>query len=131
MNSEIAVAKFQMTRPLAPGQGILDIHGSGAGRTFFTMLAATLVLFTTSAQARIACQASKPHARSYYAWREIDHRRCWYAGAPGLSKAVLYWPSAEPPSYPLPVPAVPIAVAPVPAVTLPARTAPFAERWPQ
>jgi hypothetical protein len=100
-------------------------------------IAVLLLLVTSAAEARIACQANKPHgAHDWWSWREVEHRRCWYAGAPGLGKAALYWPAAErsgpplpPRSQSLPVPAVPLAISPVPAVPLSARAIPFSERW--
>ena len=41
-----------------------------------------------------SCSATKPSGTSaYWSWREIDGRKCWYEGKPGLSKAVLEWSS--------------------------------------
>ena len=36
-----------------------------------------------------------PNARSYWSYRLIDGRKCWYEGKPMLSKSLLYWPPAR------------------------------------
>ena len=102
----------------------------------FSAAAAAVLLISSAADARIACESAKPRgAHAYYSWREIDGHRCWYVGHRSLSKAALYWPRdaerSDPRSQSLPVPAVPISVAPVPAVSRPVPITPFAERWPR
>jgi hypothetical protein len=86
------------------------------------VLAATIVLaglinggFGTAgaAEARVTeCQTSKG-LDGYWAWREIDGRRCWYQGRAGRDKRLLTWskaaPRAEPPP-PIEQPAVPIPI---------------------
>ena len=58
------------------------------------MLIAEILLFVVSpTYARIACEASPPH-HGYYAWREVDGRRC-FTSTRGMNKATLYWPPAE------------------------------------
>lgn len=48
-----------------------------------------------NAQAR-QCSAERPStARSYWSYRLIDGRKCWYEGKPMLSKSLLHWPSAR------------------------------------
>jgi hypothetical protein len=43
------------------------------------------------------CSTERPsNARSYWSYRLIDGRKCWYEGKPMMPKSVLYWPSAEP-----------------------------------
>jgi len=55
------------------------------------ILAAASLATATSAQA-IQCSAERPsNARSYWSYRLIDGRKCWYEGKPMLSKASLHW----------------------------------------
>jgi hypothetical protein len=46
-----------------------------------------------SAQA-IECQTSAQGGDSYWAWRLIEGRQCWYKGARGMDKSLLHWSSA-------------------------------------
>jgi hypothetical protein len=41
----------------------------------------------------IECQLSKGERGYHWAWREIDSRRCWYEGEPGIAKSKLHWPA--------------------------------------
>jgi len=41
----------------------------------------------------IECQLSKGARGYHWAWREIDGRRCWYEGQPGMAKSELHWPA--------------------------------------
>jgi hypothetical protein len=41
----------------------------------------------------IECQLSKDERGYHWAWREIDGRRCWYEGQPGMAKSELHWPA--------------------------------------
>jgi hypothetical protein len=41
----------------------------------------------------IECQLSKGTHGNHWAWREIDGRRCWYEGQPGMAKSELHWPA--------------------------------------
>jgi hypothetical protein len=41
----------------------------------------------------IECQLSKGTHGNHWAWREIDDRRCWYEGQPGMAKSELHWPA--------------------------------------
>lgn len=54
------------------------------------------ILFSaTSAQAK-QCSTERPsNARSYWSYRLIDGRKCWYEGKPMLSKSLLYWPTSR------------------------------------
>jgi hypothetical protein len=47
-----------------------------------------------TAQAR-QCSAERPNARSFWSYRLIDGRKCWYEGKPMLSKSLLRWPQAQ------------------------------------
>ena len=59
------------------------------------ILAAACITSTTPAQAK-QCSAERPsNARSYWSYRLIDGRKCWYEGKPMLSKASLHWPAAS------------------------------------
>jgi hypothetical protein len=56
-------------------------------------MAATEVLSAPATQ----CSASAPRdGRGHWSWREIDGRRCWYEGKPGMSKSLLAWPEQAP-----------------------------------
>src|SRR5215218_6305994 len=48
------------------------------------------------------CSAERPSdARSYWSYRVIDGRKCWYEGKPMLSKSLLHWAaSASAPAKP-------------------------------
>jgi hypothetical protein len=57
------------------------------------------------AQGAVACQA-QAGAGAHWAWRMIEHRRCWYRGRAGRPRAELAWPPAI---VPLPQPRPPDA----------------------
>jgi hypothetical protein len=42
----------------------------------------------------IECQTSVQDGNSYWAWRLIDGRQCWYKGAGGMDKSLLHWSAA-------------------------------------
>jgi hypothetical protein len=49
-----------------------------------------------TAQAR-QCSTERPsNARSYWSYRLIDGRKCWYEGQPMLPKSMLHWSPAQP-----------------------------------
>ncbi len=84
---------------------------------------ALIVALVIPAQA-IECQLAKGARGYHWAWREIDGRRCWYAGERGMAKSELHWPTssdaiAPRPAKPSPAaqlhsPALPDAIAPLP-----------------
>jgi hypothetical protein len=42
------------------------------------------------------CSADRPaNARSYWSYRLIDGRKCWYEGKPMMSKSELHWRPAQ------------------------------------
>lgn len=42
------------------------------------------------------CSAERPkNAQSYWSYRLIDGRKCWYEGKPMLSKSLLHWPTSQ------------------------------------
>jgi hypothetical protein len=58
------------------------------------LLAAAIILapFSTAANSAMECKAELPAARAeHWSWRNIDGKRCWYPGQPGMDKANLYW----------------------------------------
>jgi hypothetical protein len=48
-----------------------------------------------TAQARQCSAERPPNARSYWSYRLIDGRKCWYEGKPMLSKSLLHWRPAQ------------------------------------
>jgi hypothetical protein len=68
----------------------LIIFGAGIfGAAMMTLCSAT------SAQAK-QCSAERPaNARSYWSYRLIDGRKCWYEGKQMISKSLLHWPSSK------------------------------------
>jgi hypothetical protein len=57
----------------------------------------TVALFfsATPAQAK-QCSTERPsNARTYWSYRLIDGRKCWYEGKPMLSKSLLHWAVAQ------------------------------------
>jgi hypothetical protein len=79
-----------------------------------------LLALTTSAAA-IECRTAKPAgAPEWWSWREVDGRRCWYAGRPGMDKTKLHW--AQPASTAAAAPAdagpppPPVVTNPPPAI---------------
>lgn len=64
-------------------------------------VAALLLVGMPEAEAKQHCSAAKPSSSNgtWWSYRLIDGRKCWYAGKPGLSKDLLEWPktaAAEP-----------------------------------
>lgn len=57
----------------------------------------TVALFfsATPAQAKQCSAERPPNARSYWSYRLIDGRKCWYEGKPMLSKSLLHWPASR------------------------------------
>lgn len=66
----------------------------GAG-VVVSVLTVALLFSATPAQAK-QCSSERPsNARTYWSYRLIDGRKCWYEGKPMLSKSVLQWPAAQ------------------------------------
>ena len=54
------------------------------------VLTVLAILVTNTAPAwAVECQASK--GDGYWAWRQIDGRKCWFKGQRGMSKSNLHW----------------------------------------
>src|SRR5437870_13056739 len=69
--------------PIVPGAGVVSVL---AVASFFS---------ATPAQAK-QCSTERPsNARTYWSYRLIDGRKCWYEGKPMLSKSLLHWPAAQ------------------------------------
>jgi hypothetical protein len=59
------------------------------------VLTAGFFFSATPAQAT-QCSTERPsNARTYWSYRLIDGRKCWYEGKPMLSKSLLHWPAAQ------------------------------------
>lgn len=55
----------------------------------------TIAFYCAPAQAK-QCHTERPsNAQSYWSYRLIDGRKCWYEGRPGFSKSLLHWPAAQ------------------------------------
>jgi len=57
-------------------------------------VAALSLVAEPPALARQLCSAAAGSS-SYWSWRLIDGRKCWYEGKPMLSKSLLAWPAAK------------------------------------
>ena len=65
----------------------------GAG--IVSVLTISFFGLATSAQAK-QCHAQRPSdAETYWSYRLIDGRKCWYEGKPGYSKSLLQWPATQ------------------------------------
>jgi hypothetical protein len=61
------------------------------GAEIVASLAVAFLVSATPAQAK-QCSTERPaNARSYWSYRLIDGRKCWYERKPMLSKSLLYW----------------------------------------
>ncbi len=61
-----------------------------------TLIATGIIVALANPAHAIECQLSKGARGNHWAWREIDGRRCWYEGQPGMAKSELHWPFVEP-----------------------------------
>jgi hypothetical protein len=69
----------------------LIVPGAGGA----SVLTVALFFSATPAQAK-QCSTERPsNARTYWSYRLIDGRKCWYEGKPMLSKSLLHWPEAR------------------------------------
>ena len=65
------------------------------GAAVVSGLAVALFFSATPAQAK-QCSTERPsNARTYWSYRLIDGRKCWYKGRPMLSKSLLHWPEGR------------------------------------
>ena len=86
---------------------------------FFAVCIAALApigMLTAQAKAQIReCSASPSKTQGHWSWRQIDGRKCWYAGKTMISKSLLQWPAkvsvqAKADPKPVPVTVVPVTV---------------------
>ena len=70
---------------------------------------APIGMLTAQAKAQIReCSASPSKTQGHWSWRQIDGRKCWYAGKTMVSKSMLQWPtkaSVQAKADPTPAPA--------------------------
>ena len=65
------------------------------GADIVCVLTVAFSFSATPAQAK-QCSTERPSdARTYWSYRLIDGRKCWYEGKPMLSKSLLHWPAAQ------------------------------------
>jgi hypothetical protein len=58
-----------------------------------------LLVLAPSAAAALECYTSALRDNRHWSWRQVDGRRCWYPGLPGVSKSTLRWSKTSvPPS---------------------------------
>ena len=56
------------------------------------MIAVLLVGVVLAADSpRIPCAEKPPVAKTYWSWREIDGRKCWFEGRASTPKSQLFW----------------------------------------
>jgi len=64
---------------------------------FFVACIAALIPTGEANAKAMECSAARPSTtQSYWSWRLIDGRKCWYAGKTVIPKSALRWPAAEP-----------------------------------
>jgi hypothetical protein len=68
------------------------------GAEIVSALTVAFIFSATPTQAKQCSTERPPDARSYWSYRLIDGRKCWYEGKPMLSKSLLHW--AASPSAP-------------------------------
>lgn len=58
-------------------------------------LAVAFMFSAMPAQAKQCSAERPPNARTYWSYRLIDGRKCWYEGKPMLAKSELHWPTSR------------------------------------
>ena len=83
---------------------------------FFAACIAVLMPTGAANAKALECSAARPSStQSYWSWRLIDGRKCWYVGKTMVSKSLLQWPAkasvqAKADPKPVPVTIVPVTV---------------------
>ena len=83
---------------------------------FFAACIAVLMPTGVANAKAMECSAARPSStQSYWSWRLIDGRKCWYPGKTMISKSLLQWPAkvsvqAKADPKPVPVTVVPVTV---------------------
>ena len=62
----------------------------------FVLSVALVIVLTVIVAHGAECRMSKGNPKLYWSWRQIDGRKCWYAGPPGVNKAALHWAKHHP-----------------------------------
>ena len=82
---------------------------------FFAACIAALMPTGVANAKAIECSVARPSStHTYWSWRLIDGRKCWYAGKTMISKSLLQWPAKAPvqaKADSVPVKIVPVTVA--------------------
>jgi hypothetical protein len=65
------------------------------GAEIVPALAVAFLFSATPIEAKQCSTERPPNATSYWSYRLIDGRKCWYEGKPMLSKSLLYWPASR------------------------------------
>ena len=61
---------------------------------FFAACIAALMPTGVANAKAVECSVARPSsAHGYWSWRQIDGRKCWYAGKTMISKSLLQWPA--------------------------------------
>jgi hypothetical protein len=61
---------------------------------FFAACIAALMPTGVANAKAMECSVARPSsAHGYWSWRQIDGRKCWYAGKTMVSKSLLQWPA--------------------------------------
>jgi hypothetical protein len=74
---------------------------SPRSRLCLSLMLAGLLLapFGTTAYGALECSATAPAKSSgHWSWRNVDGKRCWYPGRPGMAKTNLRWTQSSPPT---------------------------------
>jgi hypothetical protein len=88
---------------------------------FFAACIAALIPTGEANAKAMECSAARPSStQSYWSWRLIDGRKCWYAGKTMVSKSLLQWPAK--PSVQAKADPAPVRVTVVPVTVVPAAT---------
>ena len=88
---------------------------------FFAACIAALIPTGEANAKATECSAARPsNTQSYWSWRLIDGRKCWYAGKTMVSKSLLQWPTK--PSVQAKADPAPVRVTVVPVTVVPAAT---------
>src|SRR5829696_983956 len=61
------------------------------GAEIVSALTVAFIFSATPTQAKQCSTERPPNARSYWSYRLIDGRKCWYEGKPMVSKSLLHW----------------------------------------
>ena len=87
---------------------------------FFAACIAALMPAGVANAKAMECSVARPSsAHGYWSWRQIDGRKCWYAGKTMVSKSLLQWPAKTPVQAKADTAQVKTDTAPVPVTVVP------------